>query len=304
MCAAGSGCGTAVRSQLARRGPASGARLRRPSRWLARARNACGVRLEDRGFDERQGWGRHGRCDGGARGETLATAIIDDGAMTEFPFPSVSKAPRRVCLDVGFAGLMVIDVQNGFINTSSALVVPTIVDLVERWTANDRPVLMSRYRNYSGSPYERLLGWRELHRAPDIDVIDELVGFLDHPMTTVIDKTGYTALTVEAVEHWHGAGVTDLLLCGIATDGCVFKTALDVFEAGFTPWVVVRCCRVQHHAPSRARDPRICAAVARPPDRRRPVDPGRRHHFRADSVDRRESHHDMHLRAATARDRR
>ncbi|MCC3317883.1 MULTISPECIES: cysteine hydrolase family protein [Nocardia] len=159
--------------------------------------------------------------------------------MTEFPSPSVSKAPRRVCLDAERAGLMVIDVQNGFVNSSSALVVPPIVDLVERWTTNNRPVLMSRYRNYSGSPYERLLGWRELHRAPDIDIIDALVGFLDHPMTTVIDKTGYTALTVEAVEHWHGAGVTDLILCGIATDGCVFKTALDVFEAGFTPWVVV-----------------------------------------------------------------
>ncbi|WP_280431477.1 isochorismatase family protein [Nocardia brasiliensis] len=29
-----------------------------------------------------------------------------------------------------------------------------------------------------------------------------------------------------------------LILCGIATDACVLKTALDAFERGYVPWVV------------------------------------------------------------------
>ncbi|AHH18545.1 isochorismatase family protein [Nocardia nova SH22a] len=105
-------------------------------------------------------------------------------------------------------------------------------------TAVGRPVVLSRYLNFPGSPYERLLDWHGLRSSPDIDIVSELGRFCDHPRTVVMDKTGYTALTAEAVECWRDAGVTDLVLCGIATDGCVFKTALDVFEVGFTPWVV------------------------------------------------------------------
>jgi len=33
-----------------------------------------------------------------------------------------------------------------------------------------------------------------------------------------------------------------LVLCGIATDGCVLKTAVDAFERGIEPVVVVDAC--------------------------------------------------------------
>jgi nicotinamidase-related amidase len=33
-------------------------------------------------------------------------------------------------------------------------------------------------------------------------------------------------------------GWTDLLFCGIATESCVLKSAVDAFEQHYTPWIV------------------------------------------------------------------
>jgi nicotinamidase-related amidase len=54
--------------------------------------------------------------------------------------------------------LVVVDVQNGFITEHSKPVIPIIVDLVRRWQAAHGDVVFSRYLNYAGSPFERLLG--------------------------------------------------------------------------------------------------------------------------------------------------
>ena len=70
--------------------------------------------------------------------------------------------------------LVVVDVQNGFITEDSAPVVPVIVELVGRWQAIGGDVVFTRYHNYAGSPYERLIGWTEMSHAPDTDLVPEL----------------------------------------------------------------------------------------------------------------------------------
>ncbi|MFJ6195387.1 isochorismatase family protein [Micromonospora sp. NPDC092111] len=50
------------------------------------------------------------------------------------------------------AALIVIDMQNGFINDRSRRVIPKVVELVDRWEATGRPVVFTRYHNYAGSP--------------------------------------------------------------------------------------------------------------------------------------------------------
>ncbi|MFI5783774.1 isochorismatase family cysteine hydrolase [Nocardia sp. NPDC051570] len=141
-------------------------------------------------------------------------------------------------LNLAKAALLVVDVQNGFVNAGSAPVVPVVVDLTERWAASGRPIILTRYLNYTGSPYERLIGWRALYDSPDTDLVDELLPYTEHPNASVLDKTVYTALTHEGVELLRELNVTDLVICGIATDACVLKTALDAFEMDFTPWVI------------------------------------------------------------------
>jgi nicotinamidase-related amidase len=138
--------------------------------------------------------------------------------------------------------LVVVDVQNGFITPHSAPVVPVIADLARRWQDAGGAVIFTRYFNYPGSPYERLIGWHALQAAPETDLADEVAQLAEHPAAVVADKTAYSALTPEVLSLLAREGFTDLLICGIATDGCVLKTALDAFEAGYTPWVLSDAC--------------------------------------------------------------
>lgn len=133
--------------------------------------------------------------------------------------------------------LIVIDMQNGFITDHSRPVIPKVVDLVERWEAKGLPVVFTRYFNYPGSPFERLIHWSRLQAPPETEIVPELAEHANRARA-VIDKTIYSyfneegaALTVQ--ERW-----TDLVFCGVATESCVLKSAADAFERDLTPWVV------------------------------------------------------------------
>lgn len=136
------------------------------------------------------------------------------------------------------AALLVVDAQNGFVNEHSEHVIPAIVDLTSRWMRTARPTIFTRYRNYPGSPYETLIGWRALYGPPDTDIVADLIPFTTKAGARLLDKTTYTALTKEGLALLEELDVTDLVICGIATDACVLKTALDAFELGYVPWVV------------------------------------------------------------------
>lgn len=138
------------------------------------------------------------------------------------------------------SALLVVDVQNGFINDKSKHVVPVIRDLAAKWTELQGDIIFTRYHNYPGSPYERLIGWHGLMDSPQTDIASELTPFLDLPNTRTIDKRVYTAFTDAGREAL--SKYSDLYICGIATDGCVLKTALDAFEGGYTPWVIEDAC--------------------------------------------------------------
>jgi nicotinamidase-related amidase len=137
---------------------------------------------------------------------------------------------------------MVIDVQNGFVVPSSQHVVPVVARLVESWLAADAPVVLTRFVNDHGSPFERLVGYHAMRESPDTDLVPELAGYGDDDRVHVIDKTTYTALTSPVREIVTRSGVTQVYLCGIATDACVSLTAFSAFDAGLIPWVVTDAC--------------------------------------------------------------
>jgi|SRR5918998_6767092 nicotinamidase-related amidase len=143
--------------------------------------------------------------------------------------------------------LVVVDVQNGFITEHSQPVVPIIVDLVRRWQAAHGDVLFTRYLNYSGSPFERLIGWTKMTDGPQTELIPELLPYVN-PQTPVIDKYIYTFFTSEGTELVHERGWTDLYVCGIDTEVCVLKTAVDAFEHDLTPWILKDAC-ASHSGP-------------------------------------------------------
>lgn len=137
--------------------------------------------------------------------------------------------------------LVVVDVQNGFVTEHSQPVVPIIIDLVHRWQAARGDVVFSRYLNYVGSPFERLMGWTRMANGPEVELITELAPYVG-PHTPIVVKHIYTLFTPEGTDLVNERGWTDLYLCGIDTDACVLKTAVDAFERDLTPWILKDAC--------------------------------------------------------------
>jgi nicotinamidase-related amidase len=143
--------------------------------------------------------------------------------------------------------LVVVDVQNGFITEHSQPVVPIIVDLVRRWQAADGDVVFTRYLNYPNSPYERLIGWTEMIDGPATELVTELRPYVG-PNTPIVDKKVYTLFTPGGTQLVDEHGWTDLYICGIDTEICVLKTAVDAFEHNLTPWILKDAC-ASHSGP-------------------------------------------------------
>ncbi|CAM5292101.1 hydrolase [Streptomyces spiroverticillatus] len=141
----------------------------------------------------------------------------------------------------GTAALIVIDVQQGFINRHTEAVVPAIADLVARWSDAGAPVLFSRFVNAPGSPYERITGWSKLRTAEEQAFVQELRSFTSKAGAT-IDKGQSSVFTAEAARLFSQSGWTDLVLCGIDTDSCVYDSAISAYHSGYRPWVVTDAC--------------------------------------------------------------
>ncbi|PRY28028.1 cysteine hydrolase family protein [Pseudosporangium ferrugineum] len=132
--------------------------------------------------------------------------------------------------------LVVVDVQNGFIRPPSAPVVPVIAGLVKRWQQEGGAVVFTRYLNYPGSPFERMIHWQKLQDSPEIDIVPDLAQLADKSIT--LDKRIYSLFSPEGIRLVREKGWSDLYICGIATESCVLKTAVDAFELNLTPWVL------------------------------------------------------------------
>lgn len=132
--------------------------------------------------------------------------------------------------------LVVTDVQNGFVREQSAHIVPIIVDLVHTWQEAGGDTLFTRYLNYPGSPFERFFSWRRLQAEPETEFVPELLPYIGSGV--VLEKTIYSPFTAEGELLVNQRGWTELFFCGIATESCVLKGAVDAFERNLTPWLI------------------------------------------------------------------
>jgi nicotinamidase-related amidase len=144
-------------------------------------------------------------------------------------------------VDLTNAVLFVVDAQNGFRNQATAPTIRRIVPLVRDWTAAGLPVIFTKYHNYPGSKFERLLDWTECQHAPATDLIDELTPYSEKALA-VADKTGYSVFTAEVAKLVDEYRWTDLMFCGFDTDTCILKSVADAFEREHTPWLIRDAC--------------------------------------------------------------
>lgn len=129
---------------------------------------------------------------------------------------------------------MIIDVQRGFLNEWTR-VIPAKVEALQ---AQYDHIVATRFLNPEGSPYRRFIHWSRC--APGSADVE--LAFSPRVGTWVLDKTVYSAVTSELRRWLDARGITRIEICGIATDNCVLKTAVDLFEAGYEPVVLADAC--------------------------------------------------------------
>lgn len=141
--------------------------------------------------------------------------------------------------------LIIVDCQNGFLNQNTSHILPGVLQTIEIGRARNCYTIFTRFVNHPDSGYVRWIKWSRFMAPPEIELVPEILAVADH----VEDKSGYTSLTPSVRSFIEHKGVTRVGLCGIATDGCVLKTAVDVFEAGLEPAVFMDAC-ASHAGPN------------------------------------------------------
>ncbi len=130
--------------------------------------------------------------------------------------------------------LLVIDLQNAFINQNTEKVPSKIEETIASNQYDD--VAFTRFVNYEDSLYIKKLNWRGCLSEEDKTIV---INTKDYQ---VFDKSIYSSVTKELIEYIHKNQITEIHLCGINTDCCVLKTALDLFELGYNVYVLENLC--------------------------------------------------------------
>jgi len=134
--------------------------------------------------------------------------------------------------------LLIVDVQRCFINPYTAHIPGRIARLVS--SGDYSPLLFTRFVNVPGSPYRRFLQWNECESSADTELVPELAPFAQ--ADRVYSKPGLAGMSDELKQRLRADGTERLTVVGIDTDMCVLKVALDAFDMGVEPILLVDCC--------------------------------------------------------------
>lgn len=130
--------------------------------------------------------------------------------------------------------LLIVDVQNGFINEHTK----HIPAMVEKIQANYDLVFATRFYNTNPSFYRKLIGWHRFDRDSD----EFMLAFNLIDSGRIIDKPAYTCVDKLFISELKGYDIEAADVCGMDTDICVTKCAVDLFEYGIEPRVLANYC--------------------------------------------------------------
>lgn len=134
--------------------------------------------------------------------------------------------------------LLIVDVQVGFLNPFTRHIPARIARLLAR--GEYAPVLFTRFVNIPDSPYWRFLNWRACAEPTETELAPELVAFAEPDLTFA--KPGYAGISDELLGYLQSSGWDQMTIAGIDTDMCVLKIAMDIFDMGIRPVILVDCC--------------------------------------------------------------
>lgn len=130
--------------------------------------------------------------------------------------------------------MLVIDVQNDFINDNTREYVSKIQELID---SNEyKNIAFTKFMNSKENILYKKLNYKGCMEEEGQRIV------LETKENKVFEKTGYSALNIELEEYIKGNGISEIYLLGFDTDACVQKTALDLFENGYDVYVLKDYC--------------------------------------------------------------
>ena len=129
--------------------------------------------------------------------------------------------------------LLVIDLQENFINENTKNVPNSIKKLIDSNIANH--IVFTKFINDDSSNFYKVLNYKGCMSEKDRNIV------IDTKDYKIIEKRVYTAYNNELKLYINTNNIKTIYLCGIDTDACVLKTALDLFENNFDVKVIEDC---------------------------------------------------------------
>lgn len=130
--------------------------------------------------------------------------------------------------------LLVIDVQNNFINENTSKVLDNIKNLVNSKMYDI--VAFTRFINDEDSIWYKKLSYKGCMTKEQQEIV------IDTKNYKIFDKKIYTALNEELKKFITENNIKEIYLCGFDTDACVQKTAIDMFEQNYNVYILKDYC--------------------------------------------------------------
>ena len=136
-------------------------------------------------------------------------------------------AERKECL-------LIVDVQKGFINEHTKHLPGKINNLYKSYDK----VFATKFYNKLDSFYDTLINWGRVRKATE----EFELAFIPEERTEILEKSVYSCVNPFFLEKLNALGIKKVDICGIDTDICVTKCAVDLFENGIVPVVLEEYC--------------------------------------------------------------
>lgn len=141
-------------------------------------------------------------------------------------------------------GLLIIDVQKGFINEHTQHI-PELVSSLQS-DSRYKSVFASQFINAKDSPYRRWMSWQRFSEGSE----DSELAFQVSHNTMIVKKEGYSSVTDELLEEMYHCNLNEIHICGLDTNMCVFITATKLFEENICKPVILKNYCASHSGTS------------------------------------------------------
>jgi len=135
--------------------------------------------------------------------------------------------------------LLIVDVQNYFINKNTQHIPGKIKKLIED---NHWPMIVfSQFVNSPESQFVKQLNFTGCMRPPYSEIVDDLKPWVKKD--NVFTKNTFSIFTNPDFKNYLQKNkVDELVICGLDTDYCILADCFNAFDLGYKVSVVADCC--------------------------------------------------------------